>query len=211
MNVKIHKAKDPVWINAAGDAVPVKFVPETDKLKESLAGIIYKSAVTIEAELKDFYELMTLAFEKAREAVVKEYNIKGKEKKQGKGSFTWYNFDRSLKIEADINDIVKWDGPLMTEAQDCFEKFFSGEMSESQVLIKDIVIKAFSNSSGQPDTKNVFKLLKFETKIKNKNFQKACELIKQAQNIDKTKLYMRVWEKTDSGEYRSINLNFSSI
>ena len=143
--------------------------------------------------------------------IKEEYAIKGKAKKEGKGSFTWYNFDKSIKVEADINDIVKWDGALMTEALGLLNKYISGSLTESNELIKQLVNDAFSNSKGMIDSRKIFQLLKYETKIKNASFLKACEMIKQAQSIDKTKLYMRVWEKMDTGEYRNVNLQFSNI
>lgn len=210
--VKIHTAKDATWINAAGDAVPVKFVPKTDKLKETLAARVHKAALNAEAVLHNLYQLMNECFKQVSEMVKTEYEIKnGKQKKAGKGSFTWFNFDKSIKIEANINDIVKWDGALMTEAKQQLDNYISSNMSEANELISGLVTSAFSNSQGMIDTGKVFQILRYQDKIKAKTFQKACELMKQAQSIDKTKLYMRVWEKTETGEYRNISLNFSSL
>jgi len=211
MNVKIHKPKDAIWRDASGTEVPVKFVPAPDKKKEALAGAVYKAAVTAEAVLLDLHKMLTNAFSEARAAVAQEYAIKGKEKKKGKGSFTWYNFDKSVKIEADINDIVKWDGAMMTEALSQLNSYISGNIGDSNELIKQLVNDAFTGSKGQIDSRKVFQLLKYENKIKDKRFLKACDIIKQASSVDSTKLYMRVSEKTETGEYRIINLNFSSI
>jgi hypothetical protein len=210
--VTIYTSKDYAWSNAAGDTVPVKFIPKSDLVKERHAGKIYKSALALEASIKAFYGLMTDAFDEIKKAVNEDYIIKkSKEKKLGKGSFTWYNFDKSLKIEADVQDIVKWDGPLMTEALGQLNAYISGSIGDSNELIKQLVNDAFAGSKGQIDSRKVFQLLKYESKIKDKRFLKACEMIKQAQSLDKSKLYMRVWEKADNGEYRNINLSFSSI
>ena len=84
-------------------------------------------------------------------------------------------------------------------------------MTEANELISQLVKSAFANTKGMIDTDKVFQILRYEEKIKNKQFQKACELIKQAQSIDRTKLYMRIWEKDADGAYRNINLNFSNI
>jgi len=211
-NVKIHTSKDSVWVNAAGDQVPFKFVPKSDKSKEAHAGKIYKSALNVEKVLNEFYELMREALEEIQKIVKEEYELKAKkEKKQGKGSFTWYNFDKSLKVEADVNDIVKWDEALMTEALQLLNQYIDNSLNETNVLIKKLINDAFANSKGMIDSRKVFQLLKYEKEIRSVKFQKACELMKAAQGIDKTKLYMRVWERTESGEYRNINLNFSTI
>jgi hypothetical protein len=211
-NVRIHTKKDQTWTNAAQDIVPVKFVPQSDKRKEELSGTIYKAALAAETSLKKLYTMMDEAFKEVTHLVKQEYELaKGKAKKQGKGSFTFYNFDKSLKVEAEVNDIVKWDASLMTEALGLLNKYINASLTDSNELIRSLVNDAFSNRNGQIDSRKIFQLLKYESKIKNGNFLKACELIKNGQSIDRTKLYMRVWEKDEKGEYRNINLNFSSL
>lgn len=211
-NVKFHSSKDSTWINAAGDVVPLKFVPKTDKAKETLAAKIHKSAINLESQIYSFYCLMNAAFTEVDQMVKEEYAIKnGKNKKAGKGSVTWYNFDKSFKIEADINEIVKWDGPLMTEALRLINEYLDSTLSDAKEFVKQLVSDALANSKGMIDSRKIFQLLKHEPKIKNIKYSKACELMKQGQSIDKTKLYMRAWERAADGSYRNINLNFSTL
>jgi hypothetical protein len=209
--IKIHTSKDAVWTNASSDPVPYKYVPATDRQKETLAGAIYKKALSIEAALQSFHEMMSDAIVKISAEIKKEYELRYNKQKQGKGSFTWFNFDRSIKVEADMNDIVKWDGSLMTEAKTLLDSYITSNMSEANELISALVTSAFANTKGMIDSGKVFQILRYQDKIKAAKFQKACELMKQAQSIDKTKLYMRVWCKQEDGSYRNINLNFSSL
>jgi len=210
--VKIQTKKNTTWGNATGDCVPYNFVPKSDVSKESLAGRVYKAAVIAEAHLFDLYKIMSNAFEEVQVLVNAEYKIKNKKEKQPiKGNITWFNFDRSLKIEANVNDIIKWDSALMTEAMVLLNAYISASMSDENELIAGLVKSAFANAKGMVDTGKVFQLLRYEDKIKDTKFKKACGLMKQAQSIDKTKLYMRIWEKAEDGQYRNINLNFSSI
>ncbi len=211
MSIKIHTTKDTTWTNAMGDVVPVKFVPQSDKVKEALAGKVYKAALHAESVLLALHTMMGQAFKDVSSMIKQEYELKAKKKKETKGSLTWFNFDRSVKIEADMNEIVKWDGALMTEALELLNTYISANMTEANELISGLVKSAFANTKGMIDTGKVFQLLKYEDKIKAKAFQKACELMKKAQSIDKTKLYMRVWAKEDAGDYRNVNLNFSSL
>ncbi len=212
MSVKIHTLKDSTWCNAAGDNVPVKFVPKSAKAKEVYAGKIHKAALLAEEALKSLYSLMDAACIEIKAMVQKEYESEnGTSHKPGQGSFTWFSFDRSLKVESEVNDIVKWDETIMTEALALLDKYISGTLGDSHELVKRLVNSAFSNKKGTIDTRKIFQLLQYEKEIKNKHFLKACEIIKSAQSIDRSKLYMRVWEKDEKGEYRNINLNFSSI
>lgn len=209
----MHTTKNATWINAAGDAVPLKFVPKSDRRKEELAAKLHALAIKQEQALNSLHDLMKNAFKEIEQLVRTEYELKNGKKKQvgEKGNITWFSFDRSVKIEANVNDIVKWDSALMTESLTLLNAYISSNMTEANILIAGLVKSAFSNTKGMIDTAKVYQILRHEDQIKDKRFQKACELIKQASSIDRTKLYMRIWEKADDGQYRNINLNFSGI
>jgi hypothetical protein len=210
--VKFQSTKDSTWRTSTGEAVPVKFLPKSTKTKETVGAKIYKAALAAEQTLIDLHKMMQAAFTEIDRLVKAEYQIKyEKEKRQGKGGLTWYNHDMSLKVEASVDEVCKWDAALMTEARTLLDAYLSTALTETHQLISDLVLGAFSNNKGTIDSKKVFLILKHQNKIKNAKYQKACELIKQAQGVDKTKLYMRAWAKQDDGQYRNINLNFSNI
>lgn len=208
--VKLHSLKEAFWVDATGTQVPLKFVPAIDKVKENLAAKILKQAQQAETQLQLLHQLMRGAFTEVEAMVKEQYKIKGKAK-ETKGNITWYNFDKSIKIEADVNEISKWDDALMTEAHQLLKNYLNRKLGDTVELVKDLVDKAFSNSKGTIDSKKVFSILRYKEKIQSKDFQKACELMLQAQGIDKTKLYMRIWVKQTTGEYKLVNLNFSAI
>jgi len=211
-NVKTHTTKDAVWTNAAGDQVPVKFLTHADKLKESEAARIRKAALAAEKGLADLHAMMSKINAAVTVAIREEYELKkGAKKRDGKGNMTWYNFDGSIKIEVNINDIVKWDESLMNEAKKIFDEYIENALGSNATLIKKLVTGAFANSKGAIDSRQVFQLLKYQGQMNSSKYDKACELMLDAQRIDKTRLYMQVWEKMDDGSYRNINLNFSSI
>ncbi|MFC4262444.1 DUF3164 family protein [Ferruginibacter yonginensis] len=210
--VKFHNSKDAIWCNADGDNVPVKFVPKADKQKEVLAAKVYKAALATEGAIASAFKTLNDAFAEVDKLIKEEFELKEKKRKPSKGNFTWFNFDRSLKIEREVNEIVKFDNALMSEALEQLKTYINNSIgSDSNALINGLVTKAFANTKGMIDPGKVFQILSYQDKIKNQNFQKACEIIKKAQSIDRTKQYIRVFEKTETGEYRHINLNFSSL
>ncbi|HML58494.1 MAG TPA: DUF3164 family protein [Ferruginibacter sp.] len=212
MSIKIHTTKDATWRNAAGDSVPVKFVPKADRIREAHAAKIHKAAIHAEKVLQDLHSLIHDSMDEIRALILSEYELKASKRAgKHKGNITWYNFDKSIKVEAEMNDIVKWDQPLMAEALAQLNQYISKSMGDAHQLISELVKSAFANSRGMIDSGKVFQLLKYEEKIKSQPFQKACQLMKAAQSIDRTKLYMRVWERMPDGQYRNINLNFSNI
>ncbi len=210
--VKTFTTKDATWINAAGDEVPVKHVTPTEKAREATANKLHKAALKAEAALTDLYVQFQEAKAEAMETMRREFELKtGRQKAKSKGNFTWYCFNNSIKMEANINDILKWDNAIMTEAYKLMDEYISSQLTDNQSLIKSLVSDAFSTSKGEFDPRKVFQLLKYECKINSSKFKKACELMRQAQRIDSTKLYMRISEKMEDGSYRPINLNFSSL
>lgn len=211
MSVKIQKSTASHWQNAEGDMVPYAFVPVIDRKKETLAGSLHKKALAIEAALKALQEAMDKAIAEVNVLIMEQYEIRYNKKRKAKGGLTWYNFDRSIKIESTLQGIVKWDQALMTEAKLQLDDYINSNMKEANEFISSLVSAAFSNTKGMIDTGKVFQILKHQDQIKAKAFQKACELMKKAQDIDRTKLYQRIWEKQDDGSYRNINLSFSSL
>lgn len=210
--VRIYTEKDTIWVNAAGDNVPKKFITSADKMRESGAARIMKAALDVEQRLENLYALMREINAQVADAVKKEFELKnGRKKKETKGGLTWYSFDNSIKVEISIDDVVKWDDAIMTEARKLFNEYIDHALSDDASLIKKMVNDAFSNNKGTIDSKKVFQLLKYEGQIKSEKFNKACELMRSAQRIDKTKLYQRVWVRMQDGSYRNINLNFTSL
>lgn len=210
--VKLHTAKDAQWKNAAGDAVPLKYVSKADRQKETWAGALHKQALKAEAVLQDLHTAMKDGCEQIALLVRQEYELKnGKQAKPTKGNLTWYNFDGSLKVEANVNEVVKWDDALMTEAKALLNEYLDSQLTDNQALIKKLVSDAFSNHKGGIDSRKIFQLLKYDGQIKSSKYSKACELMRQAQMIDRTKLYMSMSERLADGSYRSIVLNFSNI
>lgn len=209
--VKFQKTSASVWSNASNEEVPVKYIPKSDVMKEQSAAKIHKLATSVEKSLNELYAIINEATEAIRKQVTAEFSIAEKNLRGKKGNYTWFNFDRSLKVEVEVNPILKWDQALMTEAHAQLNDFLGSSLSDTQEMIRDLVTKAFSNSKGMIDSSRVFQILKYKDKISNKKFQRACELISNAHQVDTTKTYMRVWEKDIDGSYRNINLNFSSI
>lgn len=211
-SVKIHTRRDDTWKDASGLSVPFSYITKTDLKKEALACSIWKEALAVETALQRLHTSMSMAFDEVRKQMAKEYEIKGKTLRGQKGGFTWYNFDKSLRIEASVDEVVRFDEAMMSQAKELIDEFLlSGIETDAQSIIKEIVSGAFATTRGQVDTRKVFQLLKWESKVKDKRFVEACNLMREAQSTDKTRLYMRVWERDEAGQYRNINLNFSSL
>lgn len=208
---KIQTTKDATWTDADGNKVPFKFIPASDRKKESIAGKIVKGALKIERDLANFYEEVEAGYNEVYRQMLEDYELRYNKERKIKGSYSWYNFDKSIKIEASMNDLVKWDEAMMSEARQELDTYLGLNLTDANELIRGLVQSAFHNSKGMIDTGKVFQLLKYEGKIKQKNFANACRLMRGAQSVASSKKYTRIWVREADGSYRNVNLNFSSL
>jgi hypothetical protein len=78
-------------------------------------------------------------------------------------------------------------------------------------FVKELVNDAFKTSRGQLDSRKVMSLMRYRNKIKDNTFREALDLIEESIRRPESKIYYRISEKDESGEYKSVELNLSSI
>jgi hypothetical protein len=195
------------WIDETGIAIPYNRTSKSERVKEQVTGNILKHALKLSASLLSLKEDMASAITIVVESLMDEKKIP----KQHKGNFTIYNFDRSIKIEVAVNEMIQFDDALIAAARECLDSFISKNVQGTDEVVRVLINSAFHNTKGGLDSKKVLSLMKYRTKIKDKNFQRAIELIEQSISRPSSKKYMRVWAKDSAGQYQNIDLNFSSI
>lgn len=131
--------------------------------------------------------------------------------KKWKGNFTFYNFDRSLKVEVNVNETIQFDEALIAAARECLDSFITKNVQGTDEVVRTLINSAFHNTKGGLDSKKVLSLLKYRQKIKAGEFQKALNLIEESISRPSSKKYFRVWAKDADGKYQNVDLNFSSI
>jgi hypothetical protein len=83
--------KDRVWIDENGTNVPFVTLTEVEKLKEKTAFGLVKEAMAINKKLANFKERIAKECGVIYDEVMKDCE------REGKGSFTYYNFDYTIK------------------------------------------------------------------------------------------------------------------
>lgn len=204
----IHTAKNDKWTDSAGLEIPYSRVTRIERQKESAASKLLKTAQDISAQLLTFKNLIQQACESFYKEALKEHKA---EKKERKGSYTWYNFDRSVKIEVNATERVDFKNPEIDLAKEKLDSFISDGLSNTEEIIRQLVNDAFSNTKGNLDPKRVLGLLKYRSKTKAVKFHEALDLIEKSIDRSKSKTYYKIAVKAENGEYEYIKLNFSDI
>lgn len=205
---KQQKGTDNLWTDESGQQIPYNRTTKVERLHERSAAKIAREAINLNKRLNTFNNVITELSNEAYEAFMDSKEVK----KVTKGNYTWYNFDRSIKIEINVNEPIKFDELTITAAKEKLDTFLDRNITSKNEFIKQMVIDAFETQrNGQLDTKQVLKLTRYETKVKNELFSEAIKLIREAIRRPKSKTYRRVWIKDEQGSYKNIELNLSSI
>lgn len=206
MKVNQQKSNDQFWKDEAGMSIPYSRVSPYERKVERVLAKKAKDAIKLHESLaayklslqQDAIELYSLFLE--------ENNGKA-----GKGNATFFNFDRSVKYEVSVHDLISFDENFIGLAKAELDEFLSEGMEGAQDYIKPIVMDAFTMSNGKLDTKRVIGLKRYASRVNKPRYYKAMDLIDKAIRRASTREYYRISVKQSNGEYKSIDLNFSSI
>lgn len=206
-NLIHQKSKDTIWYDESGTAIPYNRITKAERLMERHASVLLKGAQGINASLVKFKMLIEAKCKEAYEAAMEE----NKSNPNTKGNFTWYNFNRSIKIEVKINRRIVFDDLTIQAAKSKIEEFLDGSLQSKNALVKEMAIDAFKTRGGRLDANKILDLTSWESRVNDPLFSEGVKLINKAIRRPHSKTYFRIWLKNSSGEYDNVDLNFSSI
>lgn len=191
-----------------GYDIPVGSIKSLDLMKHKVAN---KLAASFKKEQKQLLALKELAFKEADKVYseqLRTYEFDGKETAAMKGNFTFFSYDKSLKIEVQIGQKLEFDDKIniaKSMIDDYLNELVKGQNSDVVIIINN----AFVTSSGKLDHRKILNL--FTLKIKNDKWLKAMEILKDSITSNTTKRYIKVWQRDTQGEYQIINVQFSAL
>lgn len=203
----IQRSKSSAWIDETGTSIPFNRLSKSEKLKEKLAESLLKKALKIQALLEEFKSDSDGSVNELKEVLIEEKLLN----KSSKGNLTFYSFDRSVKLEVSVNEMIQFDEGLISAARECLDSFITKNVHGTDEVVRTLINSAFHNTRGGLDSKKVLSLMKYRTKIKAAEFQKALNLIEQAISRPTSKKYFRIWVKDHQDAYQNVDLNFSSF
>lgn len=196
-----------MWTDESGTQIPVNRLTKAEKLMERHSYKLLSGAQKLNADLVAFKQLLIELSNEAYEVFMAE-----KEAKHTKGNFTWYNFNRTIKIEVAISDRIEFDDLTIEAAKARFDEFLKANITSKNEFVKDMILDAFQTErKGKLDVKRVLQLTRYEDRINDALFSEAVQLINEAIRRPSSKTYFRIWLKDESGKYQNIDLNLSSI
>lgn len=196
-----------MWTDESGTQIPVNRLTKSEKLMEKNSYKLLIGALKLNADLSAFKQLIIDLSNEAYEAFMAE-----KGAKTTKGNFTWYNFNRSIKIEVSINEKTEFDDLTIEAAKARFDEFLQLNITSKNEFVKDMILDAFQTErKGKLDVKRVLQLTRYEDRINDQLFSDAVKLINEAIRRPSSRTYFRIWQKDATGKYQNVDLNLSSI
>ena len=107
MNIKKQTPKDASWVDESGTGIPYNRTTAIERYAYDLA----LAAAKINLQLSQFKDMIRLKCQEIYQEVMADTA------KPNKGTYTWFNFDASIKIEVQVNQSIDFDGLLIEKCK----------------------------------------------------------------------------------------------
>lgn len=135
----------------------------------------------------------------------------GDVRRDSRGSFTVKTTDGNLKVEVDHQRIFSFDERAIAAAQ-LVRDFLADKVKKKDQKTYDLIVDLLEkDKQGNFDPRKIQLLYKHEPRMQDDRFTQACDLFRESYTEDRTAQYIRFYRKDESGKYRPISLNFSSL
>ena len=206
-----QKPADKKWFNEAAEAIPYDRTKASERLSERKLAPLAKKRIALRDAIEKHKEE---CFATARElyAAFLAENDGVNNRSKGKGNIIRYNFDRSIKIEINVNEAIVFDESLLQLAKDTLDEMLNDNLSTVKDWLKPIIMAAFTTKKGKSlDTSRVLELLRHEESVPDERYKTAMRYIRQAIRKPKSKEYFGLFVRDEKGHYVDVHLNFSNI
>lgn len=212
MNKENYRQKSTAefWTDESGVQIPYNRTTKLERLLERSVYSLFDKSLKANQMLTKLKEEIGAVVDEIVEDARKENAVK----LNGKGNYTFYNFDRSLKVEVNVNELIRFDDIKLESAKEVLITLVRKNVVGDDFIL-GLVEDAFQTSRGRLDTRKILGLKKHTKRIKTKEireeWQKAMTFIDEAISRPDSKTYYRVWYRDEAGVYQAVNLNFASI
>ncbi|MFN8238606.1 MAG: DUF3164 family protein [Chitinophagales bacterium] len=191
-----------------GYDVPVKSIRPLDLTKNNIAVKMADKFIKSNQMLTELKDWAFKESDKIYEAQLKAYEFEGKQTAAMKGNFTFFSYDKSIKVEVQIGNKMEFDDKINI-AKAMIDEYLQDLVKGQSSDVILIVNNAFVTSRGKLDHKKILNL--FTLKIKAPKWIAAMEILKESITTNISKRYIKVWQRDDQGEYQIINVQFSAL
>lgn len=201
----IQKNTSKTWLDHRGNEVPRDYVPKFDRYNEIQVSKIFNAAIKLNEQIARFKAMSYEIADALYAEMLRNANIAPSDRK---GNYTLTSFDKSIRIEVNVNELIEFDENINL-AQMKLQEFIENKTKGVDIDIVALINQAFTTRKGRLDKARIFGL--FSLNITHPLWQESMELIRKSINRNSTVRYMEISEKDENGRYIPIRLNFATI
>lgn len=201
----IQKNTSKTWLDHRGNEVPRDYVPKFDRYNEIQVSKIFNAAIKLNEQIARFKAMSYEIADALYAEMLRNANIAHSDRK---GNYTLTSFDKSIRIEVNVNELIEFDENINL-AQMKLQEFIENKTKGVDIDIVALINQAFTTRKGRLDKARIFGL--FSLNITHPLWQESMELIRKSINRNSTVRYMEISEKDENGRYIPIRLNFATI
>lgn len=192
------------WLDAEGAMRPEEAISKADKQKEEIIDDIFAGVFHARGKIADFKKHITEALDAYIEKLAKKAKVEG-----WKGNITLQNYDATRRIMIRKSEIQIFNEKLQF-AKTKFDEWVVKKTQGGDADLSEIVQKAFEvDKAGQINKSFLFKLLRYS--IKDPEFKKAQELLRESIETAGTKTYILFQIKNEKNGWDNLSIDFQSL
>ncbi|BBO84507.1 sulfate transporter [Desulfosarcina ovata subsp. sediminis] len=200
------KNDDGHWIDGAGNAVPVKYVGQFDKMSDRVVGKLSRRAKQLSEQLANFKGDI---FAEIDSLITEMKALYGEDHRTDVGNKVLSDFSNTLKVEIKVNKILEFDQRISLAKEiidECIKRWSKG----GDEKVKLLVDHAFQvDKKGNLDRDRLLSLRKLE--IRDTDWRKAMDIIADSLKVTGARSYVRFLAKDDSGMWRTVPLDIAQL
>ncbi|MBR6421966.1 DUF3164 family protein [bacterium] len=192
------------WVDAEGSMKREDAISKADKQKEEIVDDIFAGVFHAHDKLVDFKKHIIEALDAYIEKAAKKAKVEG-----WKGNFQLVNYDSTRRIVVKRAELLNFNEKLQF-AKSKFDEWVIKKTENGDADLAEIVQKAFEvDKAGGINKSFLFKLLRYS--IKDPEFKKAQELLRESVETYGTKTYIQFQIKNEQNAWDTITLDFASL
>jgi pectate lyase len=204
-NMSQQKIPEGYRKNANGDLVLLTNIKEIDLIRDELVVGIAERAKEKSGELAEF---RTQVMDEIQGFVAQSADRFKAKMGGAKGNLSLFSFDGRFKVQVANQDFITFDERLQVAKaliDKCIKKWSEGADAKLMALVND----AFQvDKAGNVSIRRVLGLRQMA--IEDRDWKKAMEAISESVKVTDSKSYLRVYERSEGGEYRPVSLDVAN-
>lgn len=192
------------WVDAEGSMKKEEAISKADKQKEEIIDDIFAGVFLARDRLSEFKKHITEALDEYIEKAAKKAKVEG-----WKGNYQLVNYDMTRRVVVKRAEVLNFNEKLQF-AKAKFDEWVIKKTENGDADLAEIVQKAFEvDKAGGINKSFLFKLLRYS--IRDPEFKKAQDLLKESVETCGTKTYIQFQVKNEQNAWDTITLDFASL